>query len=238
MHKIVSFVYPPRCLACGVETETEKALCGACWADTHFITPPACDICATPLPGALSDDRLLCDGCLTHPQSWTAGRAVAVYSGTARRIIMSLKHGDRLDVAGPLGSWMAGAAEDLIAKTDVVVPVPLHWSRLLRRKYNQAALLAQSISAQTQVPNIPDLLLRKRRTTMQKGMRKQERLENQRQAVIVNPKQAHHLRKKRVLLVDDVLTTGATLSACAEACYTGGADDVNAVVFARVATDR
>jgi ComF family protein len=163
---------------------------------------------------------------------------VAVYSGPARRIILSLKHGDRLDVAAPLGRWMAGAAEDLIADIDVVAPVPLHWSRLLRRKYNQAALLAQAISTQTKVPCIPDLLLRNRRTTMQKGMRKQERLANQRQAVIAHPKQALHLRNKRVLLVDDVLTTGATLSACAEACYSGGADDVNAVVFARVATDR
>ncbi len=133
---------------------------------------------------------------------------------------------------------MAAAAVDVLADTDVLVPVPLHWSRLLRRKYNQSALLAQGVQGETGVPLIPDLLIRRRKTSMQKGMTKAERLENQRQAIIPNSKRLAHLRGKRVLLIDDVLTTGATLSACAEACYSGGADVVNTLVFARVATDR
>ncbi len=232
------FVYPPRCLACGEETETEKALCAPCWADTYFTTSPSCDMCSATLPGEPTEEKLLCDACLYYPQSWVSGRAVAVYSGTARRIILSLKHGDRLDIAPPLGRWMAAAAVDVLADTDVLVPVPLHWSRLLRRKYNQSALLAQGVQGETGVPLIPDLLIRRRKTSMQKGMTKAERLENQRQAIIPNSKRLAHLRGKRVLLIDDVLTTGATLSACAEACYSGGADVVNTLVFARVATDR
>lgn len=234
--RALRFVYPPRCIACGEEVETEKALCGPCWSDAWFISAPCCDACAVPLPGTADGERLLCDDCTSAPKPWAAGRAVAVYSGTGRRITLALKHGDRLDIAGPIGRWMSAAAQDVLADTDVIAPVPLHWTRLFRRRYNQAALLAGVLGGASAGDVVQDLLLRRRRTVMQKGMSRAARMDNQRQAIAANPKRLPAIAGKRILLVDDVMTTGATLSACTEACYTAGAADVNIVVFARVAT--
>ncbi len=234
--RALRFVYPPRCIACGEEVETEKALCGPCWSEAWFISAPCCDGCAAPLPGADDGERLLCDDCTTEPRPWSAGRAVVVYSGTGRRITLALKHGDRLDIAGPVGRWMAAAARDILADSDLIAPVPLHWTRLFRRRYNQAALLADVVGAGAGRMVAPDLLLRRRRTIMQKGMTREERMDNQRTAITVNPKRLSAIAGKRILLVDDVMTTGATLSACAEACHAAGAAVVKIVVFARVAT--
>lgn len=234
--RALRFVYPPRCIACGEEVETEKALCAPCWSDAHFISQPCCDGCATPLPGTEDGERMLCDDCMAAPKPWAAGRGVVVYSGTGRRIALALKHGDRLDIAGPVGRWMGAAARDVLAETDIIAPVPLHWSRLLRRRYNQAALLASVLGAASGHEVAQDLLLRRRRTVMQKGMTRTERMDNQRQAITANPKRLSGIGGKRILLVDDVMTTGATLSACTEACTDAGARVVNIVVFARVAT--
>lgn len=234
--RALRFVYPPRCIACGEEVETEKSLCGPCWSDAHFISQPCCDVCAMPLPGTADGERLLCDDCMSVPKPWAAGRAVVVYGGTGRRISLALKHGDRLDIAGPVGRWMGAAARDVLAETDVIAPVPLHWSRLLRRRYNQAALLASVMGEASGRAVAQDLLLRRRRTVMQKGMTRTERMDNQRRAITANPKRLSGIGGQRILLVDDVMTTGATLSACAEACHEAGASVVNIVVFARVAT--
>jgi ComF family protein len=234
--RALRFVYPPRCIACGEEVETEKALCGPCWSEAWFISTPCCDACAAPLPGAAEGDPLFCDDCMAAPRPWTEGRAVVVYSGTGRRISLALKHGDRLDIAGPVGRWMAAAARDILTDSDVIAPVPLHWTRLFRRRYNQSALLAEVIAAGGGCTVAQDLLIRRRRTVMQKGMTREERMDNQRQAITANPKRLSAIAGKRILLVDDVMTTGATLSACAEACHAAGAVAVNIVVFARVAT--
>ena len=131
---------------------------------------------------------------------------------------------------------MAAAARDILADSDVIAPVPLHWTRLFRRRYNQATLLADVIGAGADHMVAPDLLLRRRRTVMQKCMSREQRMDNQRKAITVNPKRLSAIAGKRVLLVDDVMTTGATLSACAEACHAAGAAVVKIVVFARVAT--
>jgi ComF family protein len=180
-------------------------------------------------------DGVPCDDCLYHPKPWSQGRAVAVYAGGARRITMGLKHGDRLDMGPTLARWMASAGADVLAQSDIVAPVPLHWTRLLKRRYNQAVEISRHLVIGHNVEHIPDLLTRTKRTSMQKDMTRDERFENQRNALKVTDRFTDSMRRKRVLIIDDVMTTGATLSACAEVCISAGAANVNVLVFARVA---
>jgi len=180
-------------------------------------------------------DGIPCDDCLRYPPAWKQGRAVAVYHGGARRISLALKHGDRLDMGPVLARWMVAAGQDVLQGMDIVAPVPLHWTRLAKRRYNQAAELSKRIAQHTDIQHIPDLLTRFKRTSMQVNMNRDDRFENQRAALRVTARFEEIIQKKRVLLIDDVMTTGATLSACAEACMSAGADHVNVLVFARVA---
>jgi len=180
-------------------------------------------------------DGIPCDDCLRRPPAWKQGRAIAVYHGGARRISLALKHGDRLDMGPVMARWMIDAGRDVLQSADIIAPVPLHWTRLVKRRYNQAAELSKRIAQQAGVQHIPDLLTRFKRTSMQVQMSRDDRFENQRAALRVTPRFEQAIQKKRILLVDDVMTTGATLSACAEACMSADADHVNVLVFARVA---
>lgn len=232
LHHISRGIYPPLCLSCSAETDT-AGLCAKCWRDTQFITGHACHCCGTPMLG--EPDGVPCDGCLRHPQAWSKGRAVAVYDGGARRIAMGLKHGDRLDMGPTLANWMVNAGREVLQDADIIAPVPLHWTRLLRRRYNQAVELSRHIASGCDLPHVPDLLTRTKRTSMQKDMTRDERFENQREALKVTDRFINHVKGKRIVIVDDVMTTGATLSACTEACISSGAANVNVLVFARVA---
>ncbi len=157
-----------------------------------------------------------------------------IYSGGGRRVVLGLKHGDRLDMAKPLAEWMARSAGGILRQADVIVPVPLHWRRLFKRRFNQSAELAWHLSKVSDTPCIPDLLVRDRSTPTQDGLTREERQENQHGVFSV------HKRRnvpKTVLLVDDVMTTGATLSACAETLRAAGVERIDALVLARVARD-
>jgi ComF family protein len=151
-------------------------------------------------------------------------------------MILALKHGDRLDVAVSGARWMAQKSGPLIAPDTVVIAVPLHWKRLLKRRYNQSAVLAQKLATHHSLEFLPDALVRTRQTTMQKDMSRSERFENQSGAIKINPRHIAALSDRPVLIVDDVMTTGATLSACADACFASNARAVNMIVLARVAT--
>lgn len=148
-------------------------------------------------------------------------------------MVLALKHGDRLDMARPLAAWMARAGGELLGRADIIAPVPLHWQRLLKRRYNQSAELARYLSKASGKPAIQDLLLRKRQTKAQEGMTREERRINQAGAFRLQSK--HSINGKNVLLVDDVMTSGATLSACAEILRAAGADHIDVLVLARVA---
>ncbi len=150
-------------------------------------------------------------------------------------MVMSLKHGDRHDIARHMAKWMRGVGRDLIDDDTHLVPVPLHWSRMMRRRFNQSVLIAGHLSKDHNIALLPDALQRIRATKPQKDMTRVERFENQRGAIRAHPKRGKTLAGKPVLLIDDVMTTGATLSACTEACFDAGAASVNILVFARVA---
>ena len=230
---MLDVIYPPRCLTCTEPTEQGANLCADCWADTTFITGAICDICGTPLPGE-TDGKITCDSCITHLPAWDTGRAAVIYAGGGRRAVLSLKHGDRLDMARPLAEWMARFGDDLLGQADAIVPVPLHWRRLFKRKFNQSAELARHLSAISGRQYIPDLLVRDRFTPSQDGLTRDERHENQRGVFSVHKRRE---TPKNILLVDDVMTTGATLSACAETLRAAGAERIDALVLARVARD-
>jgi len=237
LQSAIQFLYPPQCLSCGAETMAEFALCGTCWRDLPMIDGLACDSCGHPLPGDVGEGAALCDTCLTTPNPWTKGRAALVYDGTARRLILYLKHGDRQDLVAPMAAWMAARARDLIGRDTLVAPVPLHWRRMFSRRFNQAALLAENVAKIHDLRYCPDLLHRERATKMQEHMNAEQRRENQRRAFVIPAKRRAMIEGRDVLLIDDVMTSGATLGACAEACLTVNAKTVNVLVLARVARD-
>lgn len=236
LQSAIRFLFPPQCISCRAETGEEFGLCGACWREMPFNSGLSCDGCGQPLPGD-DDGKELCDTCLTAPKAWQRGRAALIYEGTARRLILGLKYGDRQELAIPMARWMAEQGADILRSRVLIAPVPLHWRRFFSRRYNQAALLAECVAKTVGTDYCPDLLLRTRATRKQEGMSREERFENQRQAFVISVRRQALVQEKHVVLIDDVMTSGATLSACAEACLAAGATNVDVLVLARVARD-
>ncbi|QYK41670.1 MAG: ComF family protein [Paracoccaceae bacterium] len=238
LQAVLRAVYPPQCLTCDAMVTEDFALCPACWRDTPFIGGLVCDLCGVPLPGTDPGHPVHCDDCLTIARPWSRGRAAVLYRDNGRKLVLALKHGDRLDLAAPAARWMLRAAAPVIEPGMIAAPVPLHWFRLLRRRYNQSALLSAALARTAGIDHCPDLLLRSRGTPTQDGRNRDGRFANVRGAMRIHPRRAHLLRDRPVLLVDDVMTSGATLAAAADACLAAGATHVAVAVLARVAKDR
>lgn len=233
---LLHLVYPPSCIGCGVLVSEDHRLCGTCWGTTPFLSGPVCRVCSLPLTGeAPGPGEDICDRCLHAPPPWERGAAVLLYEGTARRLVLRLKHGDREDLAAPLGDWMAARGRSMLGPDTIVAPVPLHWGRLFRRRYNQAALLAARIALATGCAHVPDLFRRTRRTLSQDGLGRAEREVNLAGAIAVRDTRRAMIAGRPLVVVDDVLTTGATLAATAEAARAAGAGTVSVLVLARVA---
>lgn len=245
---LIRAVFPPQCLACGALVSSDFGLCGSCWRDTPFITGACCGTCGLEVPadpetfgaaggtgsGAGGGDHL-CEECHAAPRPWAAGRAAMLYRATGRSLVLALKHGDRLDLARPMGEWLARAARPLLAEGMVIAPVPLHRWRLFRRQYNQAALLSHELARLTGLDHFPDLLTRPRATGSQEGRSREARFAALDGAFRISPRQAARIRGRPVLLVDDVMTSGATFSAATAACHAAGAGPVSVLALARVA---
>jgi len=228
-------IYPPRCVSCGEMVERDFALCASCWGQMDFISGLVCDCCGTPLPGEDRGEPEYCDECLARPRPWTRGRAAMLYRDKARKMVLAFKHGDRTDLARPAATWLLRAGGPILLPAMVVAPVPLHRWRLVSRRFNQSALLSRGMAEGAGFAHWPDLLLRTRKTRVQEGMGAEERFANLDGAIAVQPRYRERLRDRTVLLVDDVLTSGATLSAATEACLAAGAEEVRVLVLARVA---
>lgn len=237
MQAALHLIYPPQCICCDARVTTDFGLCGTCWKETPFITGLVCDLCGAPLPGQDNGHIAHCDDCLTVARPWHRGRSVMLYRDRARDIVLQLKHADRVDLARPAGTWLARAAQPLMTPDTILVPIPLHWTRLLRRRYNQSVLLAAQISRQAGAPHLPDLLKRLRNTQSQEGRSRDDRFRNLHGAISVHPRRAEAVRNRSVLLVDDVLTSGATFAAAAEACLAAGARQVCVLALSRVAKE-
>ncbi len=236
---MLDLVYPPECAACRAPTAAARGLCPACWAGTAFISGPVCDACGAPVPlaGPEAGARLLCEACARRPPPWARGRAAVLYDGAAREVILRLKHGDRLDLAPVAAGWLARAGAPLLDGADILAPVPLHWRRLLSRRANQAAEVARQLARRGGPAVVPDLLRRTRATRLLRGAGREERARLLAGAIAVAPCHAARVAGARVVVVDDVMTTGATLAACTAALYAGGAARVDVLAIARVARE-
>jgi ComF family protein len=219
--RAVDAVLPPRCLACGEITAEPGAVCGACWQGLDFISAPMCDCCGLPFAYDAGGGAL-CGECARERPLYGRARSVLVYDDASRSLVLAFKHADRTDAAPAFGRWLARAGGDLVAEADAIVPVPLHRRRLLARRYNQAALLALALGRLSDKSVLVDVLRRTRATPSQGRMGRGQRERNVRGAFAVPDDRRGLIAGKRVLLVDDVLTTGATLSACARALLHGG----------------
>ncbi|HYM74130.1 MAG TPA: ComF family protein [Stellaceae bacterium] len=227
---VVDGVLPPRCLACGATVGEVDALCGSCWAAMTFFAAPHCAVCGVPFPHPLGEGAI-CADCARRRPSWDRARAVMRYDGHSRQLVLMLKHGDQTHLAGALGRWMHRAGSEVLAGADMLLPVPLHWTRLFSRRYNQAALLAHAIRTAGGPPVAADWLVRRRRTPSQGLLGPAARARNVRGAFAI--RRGRSVTGKRVVLVDDVLTTGATAEECARVLRRAGAASVGVLVLAR-----
>lgn len=231
----LGLIYPAQCLTCDAQVTADWGLCGACWRDTPFVAGTVCDKCGVPLPGEDDGHPVLCDDCLRIARPWARGRAAMVYDANARRMVLALKHGDRLDLARPAGAWLARAARPILTPGMLAVPVPIHRWRLLRRRFNQAAVLSAALARVAGLDHLPDALVRVRATATQDGRDRDARFRNVADAIRPHPRRGSRMAGRHVLIVDDVFTSGATLASAAEAARAAGAADVSVVTLARVA---
>jgi ComF family protein len=230
---VLDAVLPARCLGCGAVIDAAGLLCPRCWSGIDFLGAPQCACCGFPFevdPG----EGALCGACLRRRPAFARARAVFRYGEDSRKLILGFKHGDRLHGAPAYGRWMVRAGVGLVADASLIAPVPLHWTRLFRRRYNQAALLALALGRESDVPVVADLLVRRRRTPSQGRLNAAERHRNMRGAFALAARYRDRVQGGRVLLVDDVFTTGATVEACASVLVKAGASAVDVLTLARV----
>ena len=224
-------ILPGRCLRCGAVVGAAGALCAGCWEAMSFLAPPLCERCGQPFeldPGGGS----LCAACIADPPDYARARAVFRYDDASRALILRFKHADRTGAAPHFARWMARAGATLLADAQVIVPVPLHRWRLWRRRYNQAALLALALANAAGIACTPDALVRARATPSQGTLGRTQRRRNVRGAFRL--RRPETVEGKRVLLIDDVLTSGATVGECVKVLLRGGADAVDVLTLARV----
>ena len=230
--RTLNVALPPLCPSCR-ELVAADGLCAACWSKLSMIAPPYCDRLGIPFaydpgPGVLSMQAI------ADPPAYQRARAAVRYDEVARTLVHSLKYGDRLDLAPTMGRWMARAGRELLTEADALVPVPLHWRRLWARRFNQSAQLAEAISERAGVPVADGVLKRVKATAQQVGLSQSERLANVQGAFRVPPARRAEIAGRRLVLIDDVLTSGATADACTRALLRAGARNVDVVAFARV----
>jgi ComF family protein len=233
LRRVLDLALPPLCAACRDPVEG-RGLCPACWSKLSFITRPYCERLGTPFvydpgPGILSMEAI------ADPPAYHRARAAVRFDEISRALVHSLKYGDRLDLAPMMGGWISQAGRELLAEADALIPVPLHWRRQWARRFNQSAMLAAAVARQTGVPVAAGALKRVKPTAQQVGLSRSERAANIQGAFRVPADGKADVTGRRLVVIDDVLTSGATVDGCARALLRAGAANVDVLVFARVA---
>ncbi len=232
LRRSLDVALPSLCPSCR-DLVADSALCPACWSKLAFISAPYCPRLGIPFaydpgPGILSMQAI------AQPPAYHRARAAVRYDDVARKLVHALKYGDRMDLAPMLGRWMARAGHDLLGDADALVPVPLHWRRLWTRRFNQSATLADHVARTSGVAVAHAALTRVKATAHQVGLSRSARAGNVQGAFKVAPQARAEVAGRRLVLIDDVLTSGATSEACARALLRAGAAQVDVLVFARV----
>ncbi len=223
---------PTLCVSCREPVEGD-GVCAECWAKLSFIEPPYCPLLGIPFVYDPGPDMLSMEA-IANPPAYARARAVVRYDEIARTLVHALKYHDRTDLAPAMGRWMARAGRELLDGADMLIPVPLHWRRAWGRRFNQSGALSRAIERHSGVKLRGDLLQRVRATEQQVGLSRAQRASNVQGAFQLSAEAKSQVQSRRMVLIDDVLTTGATLDACARALLRAKASQVDVLVFTRV----
>ncbi len=234
LSKLIDVVLPPRCPFTGEIVDSAGTVSPSAWAALSFIAAPYCDACGFPFEFAVpkGSGETLCAACLSDRPPYKHARAALVYNDASRDFILGFKHGDQIHSVVAMVPWLKQAGADILADADIIVPVPLHRWRLLRRRYNQAAIIGRAIAKECGKNFVPDALTRTRATPAQGHLKAKERAQNVKRAFALHP--ARSVSGKKIVLVDDVYTTGATVNECVKVLLRAGAAEVSILTLARV----
>ncbi len=231
---VVDFVLPPQCPVCKSVIQEQGNLCGTCWMALDIVSAPVCDRLGVPFALPVSPGTASLEA-LTNPPIYSRARCAVLFNDQARQLVHGLKYRDRQDYALPMARMMVLAGRELLDGADFIVPVPLHWRRLWSRRFNQSQQLAERIGQLADRPLLFDGLTRTRATPQQVGLSSGQRKQNVAGAFSVSARQQERIRGRRIVLIDDVLTTGATANAASRAMQRAGATQVDVLIFAQVA---
>lgn len=232
----LNVMLPPLCMSCEGMVSESHGFCAACWKGLAFIAAPYCSCCGLPFEyeGQSVNEAALCGACLLELPRFKCARAAVVYNAASRGVLLPFKHNDRTDFAPALSRMMIQAGRGMLEECDMLIPVPLHVLRLFSRRYNQAAMLARALAKVFGKPACLDALIRHKPTPSQGHLSREQRYANVKNAFRVRPAFIPALQQKKIVLIDDVLTTGATANACAITLLKAGAAEVQVLTFARV----
>ncbi len=210
---LLDSMFPPHCPSCRMETDIPHTLCAECFSKTRFLTAPFCACCGHPFPYAMGDNAL-CAKCLERLPPYDRARSALRYDEITRPLVTRLKYADQTGLAPYGARLLYRAGGELFEDADWLIPVPMHWRRLAKRRFNQSALLARALSKLCGVNVLPQGLRRVRATTPQAGLSYRRRQANLRRAFAVGPGMESLIQERHIVLIDDVMTTGATIEAC------------------------
>lgn len=226
-------LFPPACAGCSRIVSAPGTLCASCWSSVRFLERPWCEVMGTPFSHDMGKGFLSAEA-IANPPPFQRARAAVSYSGVARSMVQGLKYSDQTNLAPWMAVWMMRAGSEILRDADLIVPVPLHRARFFWRRFNQSAELARALARLSGKRILPDVVERVKNTRQQVGLKLADRQENVRAAFLVPPERQIEVAGRRILLVDDVYTTGSTVNAATKALVKGGATAVDVLTFARV----
>lgn len=231
--KALNVVLPSRCIITGEELNDNMRISSKAWAALDFINDPMCICCGMPFSFDV-EEQTLCTACLDRPPLFASARAALIYNDNSRDLVLGFKHADKTHAVKAFTPWLLRTGSEMLKAADLIIPVPLHYTRLIKRRYNQAALIGKEIGRESGIDFLPDGLRRIRATPTQGHLSYTERSKNVKRAFAVHPKHTDKIKDKTIILVDDVYTTGATIGECTQTLLKSGAKAVHVLTLTRV----